>query len=130
VSYTPANGYTGSDNFTYQVQDTEGYLTNIATVILQVQQGDIKIPTLFTPNGDGKNDAFEIRGLQLYAENELVIINRWGNEVYRQQNYQNNWRGDGLNEGTYYYLLRLKKTGGSGWEILKGYTTIIRKFKQ
>jgi len=130
VTYTPANGYTGSDSFTYQVQDTEGYLTNIATVILQVQQVDIKIPTLFTPNGDGKNDAFEIRGLQLYAENELVIINRWGNEVFRQQNYQNNWRGDGLNEGTYYYLLRLKKTGASGWEILKGYTTIIRKFKQ
>ncbi|WP_298735435.1 gliding motility-associated C-terminal domain-containing protein [uncultured Chitinophaga sp.] len=94
------------------------------------QPGDLKIPTLFTPNGDGRNDVFEIRGLQQYAENELVIFNRWGNEVYRRQNYQHNWKGDGLSEGTYYYLLRIKKTNGSGWEVLKGYTTLIRAFKQ
>jgi gliding motility-associated-like protein len=130
VSYIPDSDFSGDDNFTYQVRDKEGYLTNVATVVLHVQPGDIKIPTLFTPNADGKNDVFEVRGLQAYAENELVIINRWGNEVYRQKNYQNNWRGDGLNEGTYYYILRIRKTNGSNWEVLKGYTTLIRKFKQ
>ncbi|WP_158642648.1 Ig-like domain-containing protein, partial [Chitinophaga japonensis] len=130
VTYIPANGYTGDDHFSYQVQDEDGYLTNIAMVTLNVVVGDIKIPTLFTPNGDGKNDVFEIRGLDRYPENELIVINRWGNEVFRQQHYQNNWKGDGLNEGTYYYLLRIRKTSGSGWEVFKGYTTIIRKFKQ
>ena len=130
VTYMPDNNFGGDDNFTYQVQDKDGYPTNIATVVLHIQPGDLKIPTLFTPNGDGKNDVFEIRGLQQYAENELVIINRWGNEVYRQKNYQNNWKGDGLNEGTYYYLLRIRKTNGSNWEVLKGYTTLIRAFKQ
>jgi len=130
VTYMPDNNFGGDDNFTYQVQDKDGYPTNIATVVLHIQPGDLKIPTLFTPNGDGKNDVFEIRGLQQYAENELVIINRWGNEVYRQKNYQNNWKGDGLNEGTYYYLLRIRKANGSNWEVLKGYTTLIRAFKQ
>ena len=130
VTYMPDDSFGGDDSFTYQVQDKDGYPTNIATVVLHVQPGDLKIPTLFTPNGDGKNDIFEIRGLQQYAENELVVINRWGNEVYRQKNYQNNWKGDGLNEGTYYYLLRIRKTNGSNWEVLKGYTTLIRAFKQ
>jgi gliding motility-associated-like protein len=130
VTYIPDNSFGGDDNFSYQVQDKDGYPTNVAKVVLHVLPGDLKIPTLFTPNGDGKNDVFEIRGLQQYAENELVVINRWGNEVYRQKNYQNNWRGDGLNEGTYYYLLRIRKTNGSNWEVLKGYTTLIRAFKQ
>ncbi|HEY8919894.1 MAG TPA: gliding motility-associated C-terminal domain-containing protein, partial [Chitinophaga sp.] len=129
ITYTPDLSYKGDDSFTYQVRDADGYITNVATVKLGISFSDLKVPTLFTPNGDGKNDAFEIRGLNQYAENELVIINRWGNEVFRQKGYQNNWYGEGLNEGTYYYLLRLKKTDGSGWEILKGYTTLIRAFK-
>ncbi|WP_262487580.1 tandem-95 repeat protein [Chitinophaga rupis] len=129
ITYTPDLSYKGDDSFTYQVRDADGYITNVATVKLGISFSDLKVPTLFTPNGDGKNDAFEIRGLNQYAENELVIINRWGNEVFRQKGYQNNWFGEGLNEGTYYYLLRIKKTNGSGWEVLKGYTTLIRAFK-
>jgi gliding motility-associated-like protein len=129
VTYTPEVSYQGEDSFTYQVQDVNGYTTNVATVKLDMSFSDLKPPTLFTPNGDGKNDAFEIRGLNQYAENELVIINRWGNEVYRQKGYQNNWYGNGLNEGTYYYLLRVRKNNSSGWEVLKGYTTLIRSFK-
>ncbi len=130
VTYIPESTYRGEDAFTYRVDDVDGYTTNIAAVKITVETEGLEIPTLFTPNGDGKNDVFEIRGLHKYAENELVMVNRWGNEVYRQKNYQNNWRGDGLNEGTYYYLLRVKKTGSSNWEVLKGFTTLIRKFKQ
>jgi gliding motility-associated-like protein len=130
VTYLPESSYSGNDAFTYRVQDMEGYITNMAAVKVTVEVEGLQIPTLFTPNGDGKNDAFEIRGLHKYAENELVIVNRWGTEVYRQKNYQQNWKGDGLNEGTYYYLLRVRKTSSSEWEIFKGYTTLLRKFKQ
>jgi len=90
----------------------------------------IKIPTLFTPNGDGINDVFEIRGLSDYAQNELNIVNRWGNEVYKQTDYKNTWTGDGLNEGTYYYVLKLKAVGGTDWIVYKGYITLIRTFKK
>lgn len=88
------------------------------------------IPNLYTPNGDGNNDTFEIRGLELFAENDLVIVNRWGNEVYKSNNYQNTWTGEGLNEGTYYYVLRVKDTAGSEWQVLKGWVTLIRAFKK
>ena len=60
----------------------------------------LNIPNVFTPNGDGNNDTFEIRGLDLFAENDIIIVNRWGNEVFKQTNYKNTWTGEGLNEGT------------------------------
>lgn len=85
----------------------------------------IIIPNVFTPNGDGLNDTFEIPGLELYEANELTILNRWGGTVYNTKGYRNDWTAIGLNEGTYFYLLKLK-TAGNKWEIYKGYITILR----
>ncbi|QPH39300.1 DUF11 domain-containing protein [Pedobacter endophyticus] len=90
---------------------------------------NLKIPNLFTPNGDGTNDTFEIRNLKRIQKNELTIINKWGNEVYRSNNYQNNWTGEGLNEGTYFYLLKVKETESAEWVIYKGWLTLLRSFR-
>ncbi|PYF76563.1 DUF7507 domain-containing protein [Pedobacter nutrimenti] len=130
VTYTPDPGYTGGDSFTYNVKDLYGYQTNTATVTLGLNFFDINIPNLITPNGDGINDVFEIRGLNQYGENQLIIVNRWGNEVFRQSNYQNTWSGEGLNEGTYYYLLTVKRKGGTETQVFKGYITLIRAFRK
>jgi gliding motility-associated-like protein/uncharacterized repeat protein (TIGR01451 family) len=123
VIYTPNPGYTGQDNFTYRVQDALGYWSNVATVTITITANELKIPNVFTPNGDGKNDVFEIAGIEGYDNVSITIFNRWGNEVYRNNLYQNNWDGNGLNEGTYYYLIRLKKNGKEelyqGWVLLK-----------
>jgi gliding motility-associated-like protein len=81
------------------------------------------IPNVFTPNGDGSFDTFIITGLEEYDSAEVIILNRWGNEVYRNSDYNNNWDGYGLNEGTYYYLINLVKDGKrnvyKGWLLLK-----------
>jgi uncharacterized repeat protein (TIGR01451 family)/gliding motility-associated-like protein len=129
LSLSPDETYLGDYVFTYRVRDRLGNYTNIATVTIKGANGP-KIPNLFTPNGDGRNDAFEIRGLEAYASNELTIINRWSNEVFRSTNYQNNWTGEGLNEGTYYYLLKVKRNAGDDWTIYKGWLTLVRSFKQ
>jgi gliding motility-associated-like protein len=127
VTYTPNPGYAGTDSFTYRVKDLNGYYTNAATVNITVSATSLlKIPNVFTPNGDGINDVFEIRGLDKFVQNELVIVNRWGNEVYHKTNYQNNWTGEGLNEGTYYYVLKVKTTE---WQVIKGYITLMRVLK-
>jgi gliding motility-associated-like protein/uncharacterized repeat protein (TIGR01451 family) len=129
-TYTPNPGYTGADSYTYRIKDEYGYYSNVAAVSFKTNFFDIKMPTLFTPNGDGLNDVFEIRGLNQFAENELTVVNRWGNQVYRMKNYQNDWSALNLNDGTYYYLLKVKKTSSSEWVIFKGYTTIVRAFKK
>ncbi|MEO6149408.1 MAG: Ig-like domain-containing protein, partial [Mucilaginibacter sp.] len=131
VTYTPNANYSGPDEFTYRVKDLFGYYTNPATVSITISpNATFKIPSLFTPNGDGINDVFEIRGLEDFAQNELTIVNRWGNEVYRKKGYENTWSGTGLNEGTYYYILRVMETDGTNWTVYKGYVTLIRTFKK
>lgn len=94
------------------------------TVVIKVIAADLEIPNIFTPNNDGKNDVFKITGLESYAGSQLIVFNRWGNEVYRSDNYLNNWDGSGLAEGTYYYILNRKDHDGAivtikGWVFLK-----------
>ncbi len=93
--------------------------TNEKTIV------DIMIPNVFTPNGDNKNDTFIIPGLDKYEANELTIMNRWGATVYNKKGYKNEWTGEGLSEGTYYYLLKVK-TMANKWEVYKGYITLLR----
>ncbi len=71
--------------------------------------GDIIIRNVFTPDGNGQNDYFYIKGIseQIWT---LVIYNRWGNEVYQSSDYQNDWRAESLNAGVYYYLLLCPET--------------------
>ncbi len=85
----------------------------------------IGVPNVFTPNGDGKNDTFTIPGLSQYQENELIIVNRWGSEVYQAKGYQNNWTGGNLDAGTYFYSLKVKNSNGEKEEY-KGYVTLLR----
>ncbi|MEZ2443390.1 gliding motility-associated C-terminal domain-containing protein [Chitinophaga sp. RCC_12] len=131
----------GSESLTLRVQaDAMGTIVNTATV--SSPQVDIdetnnkaavskevipfKIPNVFTPNGNGHNDKFVIKGLELYTENELLVFNRWNANVYQKKNYQNDWDGSGLNEGTYFYILKLKDSNNV-WHTYKGNVLILRR---
>jgi len=123
IIYTPEKGFSGNDDFTYTVTDNKGKVSNRALVNITVTSIDLFIPNTFTPNGDGKNDTFKIIGRESFDSIDLLIFNRWGNEVYKNRNYMDEWDGSGLNEGTYYYLIVLKKgadqTTRKGWILLK-----------
>jgi len=123
VVYTPNHGFVGEDTFVYRVKDELGYWSNEATVTITIVANDLFIPNIFTPNGDGTNDTFEIIGIEGFDRVALTILNRWGNEVYRNESYDNKWAGRGLNEGTYYYIITLHKSGTQrvvkGWVIIK-----------
>ncbi|NMB81816.1 MAG: gliding motility-associated C-terminal domain-containing protein [Ignavibacteria bacterium] len=82
------------------------------------------INNVFTPNGDGQNDTWVIKNLDVFRENQLFIYNRWGNEVYTTKNYANNWNGSDLAEGTYFYILKVKIC--EDWYEFNGYVTILR----
>ncbi len=84
-----------------------------------------RIPNVITPNGDGKNDSFEIQGLGKYPTNSIVIFNRYGDHVFERENYGNDWNAAGLVAGTYYYLLRVTDALGVTTEF-KGWIQVIK----
>jgi gliding motility-associated-like protein len=94
------------------------------TVMIMIN--NLLIPTLITPNEDGKNDLFIIKGLETFGKTRLSIFNRWGARVYMTDNYTNTWdgkddNGNLLPEDTYYYILLPENI-----KPIKGYLVIKR----
>lgn len=84
---------------------------------------DLFIPNIITPNNDGYNQHFIIgnreSGEQLLGA-KLEIFNRWGKKVYSTRAYENNWSGEGLQAGIYYYLIHSECIGEKkGWLTVK-----------
>ncbi|MBP6732754.1 MAG: gliding motility-associated C-terminal domain-containing protein [Chitinophagales bacterium] len=87
------------------------------------------IPNAITPdNGDGYNDYWNIRDLERFPDNEVRIVNRWGDEVFFAAPYQNDWtgtwKGEQLPGATYYYVIKIRYKG----EVVEfnGPLTVIR----
>lgn len=120
--------------FNYQVCDKECVtVCDTAQLVIEKEIKDrVRIPNAITPNGDGLNDAFIIQDIvndpDLYSNVRVTIFNRWGDLVYLQQPYANDWKGTNQNgellpEGVYYYVVVLSLKEKS---ILKGNLTILR----
>lgn len=80
----------------------------------------IVMPNVFTPNGDGINETFDIPKIHLYPDNDILIVNRYGEQVYSKQNYAGEWDGENLASGTYYYRLSVNngKLNFVGWVVI------------
>ncbi|MCE7926458.1 MAG: gliding motility-associated C-terminal domain-containing protein [Haliscomenobacteraceae bacterium CHB4] len=79
---------------------------------------NISLPTGLSPNNDGMNDLFVIKGIERCQQTTLTVYNRWGNVVYEKDHYDNSWNGvnksgEDLPQGTYYFLLKLHDSGVS-----------------
>lgn len=91
------------------------------TSVLNVIVCETSIPNIFSPNNDGVNDVFLIQGNEGFPNSRFEVYNRWGALVYESDNYRNNWRGDDLAEGVYYYIY-LRSDG----EKFAGHLTLVR----
>jgi gliding motility-associated-like protein len=84
-------------------------------------------PNSFTPNGDGTNDIFELRGMSVYQPT-LKIFDRWGNVVYRSSNLW--WTGDCgtgyyCNTDVYNWIIEYRDKNGFNKEE-RGFVTLVR----
>lgn len=113
----------GENEFLWSV--TNG-LCVASTDTVRIKINDLIIPTLITPNLDGNNDYFVIRGLESLGRTVLNIFNRWGANVFTDDDYTNDWDGKDYNENplpedTYFYILKPEKINP-----IKGYIVIKR----
>ncbi|MFW5820642.1 MAG: gliding motility-associated C-terminal domain-containing protein, partial [Bacteroidota bacterium] len=85
-----------------------------------------RVPDIITPNGDGKNDSWQISGLELYPQVVVQIYDRWGKRVFYSEGYDNNfdgtYNGDELPMESYHYVINLN----DGSPVIIGNITIIR----
>ena len=93
----------------YFVSDTADYTSLLTcewkdTSEVSIIDCPIIIPNIFTPNGDSYNEVFEIKNIKNKTWN-LSIYNRWGKKVFEVLDYQNDWKGEELADGTYYCIL-------------------------
>jgi gliding motility-associated-like protein len=111
-TYTPNISFIGTDSFTYKLCDSDGDCDD-AKVTIDVED-ILLVNQILTPNGDGINDRFTIKGIELYPNNKVTLFNRWGNVVYEKIGYKDEWDGNSnsskigsksLPSGTYYFII-------------------------
>lgn len=132
--YTPKAGESGLDTVYYTICAAEcpnacdtnwvAFVLTNADAICELEKIDPRVifPEGITPNDDGYNDALIFNIVDKlgcpsnYAQSDITIFNRWGDKVFVQEPYENQWNGttrDGgaLPPGVYYYVLRIRPEG-------------------
>ena len=128
-TYIPEDGFIGVDQFTYTlcISCNNQDICDFGVVNLEVNVEGCLVPTVITPNGDGFNDTWIISCVEENPRNQLIVYNRWGDEVYRASPYNNDWNGtyndQDLPDGVYFYVF---KEDESDTEARKGTLNIIR----
>jgi gliding motility-associated-like protein len=111
------------------VTDNDNCFDKMCTGIEVYITSSYVIPNVFTPNGDGINDVFTIKGRgieSLHGE----IYNRWGQKEYEWDTINGGWDGHSASgtackEGTYYFILKIKGMDAKE-SIEKGSLTLIK----
>ncbi len=87
---------------------------SLSPTVVDFEICPIYIPNIYTPDESMNslditlgNNSFFVQNLFYYPGSILSIYNRWGHRVYHSEDYKNDWTGEGLNEGTYYYVLQV-----------------------
>jgi gliding motility-associated-like protein len=130
-TYRPNPKALDDDYFTYEVcYNACKMLCDKAVVTLRIAHDpqNCVIPTVITPNDDGKNDLFKISCIEAgtFPDNEILIFNEWGDMVFEAAPYGNDWggtcKGKPLPDGTYYYIFKRNPDA----KPEKGFLTIYR----
>ena len=138
----------GRENYTYYFGDTNNgtenvfYITKTDTYLVRVvdENGceftesifmefiDIEIPNFFTPNGDGANDIWKPKNIEIYPDIFISIYDRYGRTVYKFRDNEDGWGGfyqkSELPSGDYWYVIKLN--GEADTREFVGHFTLYR----
>ncbi len=108
---SPLHAYDNAGTYQVSLVASNAFCTNTKVISLPLKE--FRIPNIITPNGDQKNDVFEIVS---NVKVQLAIYNRWGKEVYRNKDYKNTWAGEKTASGIYFYEVTLPdRSYCKGW---------------
>jgi gliding motility-associated-like protein len=110
IEYEPTHIYKYPGDYTIcLIAGNEFNCFDTSCLEITIFPNEIIIPNIFSPNNDVVNDEFVIYGINDLFD--IKIYNRWGNLVFDQNPYENNWNGEDsngkkLSEGQYFYMLK------------------------
>jgi gliding motility-associated-like protein/uncharacterized repeat protein (TIGR01451 family) len=131
-------GTTPSGAEVVDMSDDDSPLQDEPTV-LGIDGCSLEVFNAVSPDGDGLNDFFRIRGIECYPKNTVEIFNRWGVKVYEAEGYNNDTvifsgisegrvtvnKSEGLPSGTYFYIVKYEDFSGNGIDK-SGYLDLSR----
>jgi gliding motility-associated-like protein len=135
VTYTPDLNFAGEDQFSYILFDKNRMAVSdtaiaVIKVVADEARPEVVIYNGITPNGDGSNDSWIIDGIEEYPDNEVLIFNRWTDQLREFTGYNNSsvvWDGTNqfgkkLPDATYYYIVKLRAINKiyTGWVVIHG----------
>jgi gliding motility-associated-like protein len=114
--YTHPGNYivslTATNDFGCSVKVDQQYVMVLPDKVLE-------IPNVFSPNGDGVNDTWDVPGLRGNPDCQVEIFNRWGQKMYGSHGYEVPWngiyKGQPLPVATYYYVIKTSTRVYNGW---------------
>ena len=116
----------GIYDVTLNVSNTAG-CNDTASFRIEVAISSLRVPNVFTPNGDGKNDEFRVAYRSLVKFNGY-LYNRWGRRVFSWTDPQKGWdgtiNGQKASPGVYFYVIQAEGSDGIKYR-LKGDVTLI-----
>jgi photosystem II stability/assembly factor-like uncharacterized protein len=110
---------TGPGRYAASFENDSDIKISAPIFIGETNKESIIVYDVITANGDGKNETYVLD--EQLTGSKLMIINRWGETVYSNDSYQNNWSADQISSGEYFYYIESKCYG-----TFKGPLTVIR----
>lgn len=123
----PNHTYNAPGTYTVSLVCSNNCGSDVRTQVVRIDSSATAVYNAFSPNGDGHNDVWNIPLLANYSDNSVIIVNRWGNEVWKAEDYNNSsvaWNGRNMNDeelpdGTYYYIISYNGNELRGWVFVK-----------
>ncbi|MFK8005310.1 MAG: gliding motility-associated C-terminal domain-containing protein [Saprospiraceae bacterium] len=122
-------GLQGGIEHVLMVTDANGCTSELYYFDLDYDTGCYEARTVISPNNDGLNDNFYVNCLETTTV-KVIIFNRWGQEVYQNDDYDNSFIGVGrrdqvLPQGGYFYVLEYEDANGV-IQTSRGSLSIVR----
>jgi gliding motility-associated-like protein len=113
------------------MQNEQGCIDTVVRFMDVIDDMQVYIPNTFTPNGDGINDVFGVKGQGMKNEAfSMELSDRWGNVVYSTKDIDSPWdgkvRGVKAHDGVYLYKIKVVGMNGEGRKEYVGYFTLIK----
>ncbi len=130
IMQNPMHTYADSGNYlvSLYVENQYGCKDSVEKLLRIDPYFIVYIPNTFTPDGDGRNDVFFVKGIGI-VEIQYLIFDRWGNRIWEGYTLDSGWdgryKGSVVPTDTYVYKIKVKDVFDK-WHTYIGHVNVIK----